>query len=264
LVASTINRVARERAARVYGFGKPTWGVSEICALAAHVYPGLADHADTLIRHLPASRVGPGARILDVGCGDGRDIAFLNSLGYRASGVELDPKAVHAARAKGLDVIEGDLASAAFADESYDVVTSSHVLEHLHNPRAFLAESRRVLKTGGFLVTITPNGASELLTRHGRNWRGLEPPRHIVLYNAENLAGLASESGLREVHVKRTAHLASFLHVVSTQIAANGRAIKPWAAARLWLESKAIEARMMREARRGVGEGAELTLIARK
>jgi SAM-dependent methyltransferase len=261
---AVIVRVARERAASMYGFGGGTWGISQLSSLFARLYPGLADHADSVIKHLPASALGQGGKILDVGCGDGGGIAFLNSLGWRASGVEVDPRAVLAAQAKGLDVVAGDIASAGFADESFDAVTSSHVIEHLHDPRAFFAESFRILKPGGTLVATTPNASSELLARHGLSWRGLEPPRHIILYNAENLAKLATEAGLREVGVKRTAHVASFMHLESVRMANSGVSLKGWPFVRLWLESKSIERRMSRDVRLGRAEGTELTLIARK
>lgn len=264
LAGAAIVRVAQERAASVYGFGKKTWGLSALCSLATRFYPGLADHANSMIRHLPASVCGAGATILDVGCGDGNGIEFLNSLGWRASGVEIDPLAVQAARARGLDVVVGDLRTAGFADESFDAVTSSHVIEHLHDPHRFFAESVRVLKPGGVLVVSTPNASSELLVRHGRDWRGLEPPRHIVLFNAENLAKLATDAGLREVQVKRTAHLASFMHIQSAYIANEGRPPRGWAALRLWFQSKVVEARLDRDVRLGRAEGSELTLIARK
>ncbi len=264
IAAAVIRRVARERAAQLHGFGRSTPILAWVCALAARFYPGLADHADALVSHLQASEIAQSGRVLDVGCGDGNGIAFLNSLGLHASGVEIDPHAVKAARTRGLDVIQGDIGSAGIADNSFDVVTSGHVLEHVHDARGFLVECRRVLKPGGALVAMTPNARSELLGRHGRNWRGLEPPRHLLLFNADNLAQLASEVGFREIRVKRTAHLASFIHIASTSIAADGRLLGRWAVLRLWLESKVIEARMTREVLHGKSEGAELALIARK
>jgi len=264
LAAAAIRRVARERAAQRHGFGRPTPGLAALCALAAGLYPGLADHAEGLIGHLPASALGSDARLLDVGCGDGETLSFLADLGWRTTGLELDPLAVQAARARGLEVIEGDLASAGLADESFEAVTSRHVLEHLHDPAEFLIQSRRVLKTGGLLVAMTPNARSELLARHGRHWRGLEPPRHLVLFNADNLARLASDVGLREVTVKRTARLASFMHIASARIAADSGDPAGARGVRLWLESKILEARMADGLRRGRGEGAELVLIARK
>ena len=76
LAGAAIVSVARERAASVYGYGKKTWGLSQLCSLASRLYPGLADHADSLIRHLPSTVCGSGATILDVGCGDGNGVEF--------------------------------------------------------------------------------------------------------------------------------------------------------------------------------------------
>jgi len=265
LYDGAIRRLARERAAMVYGFGRPTPGLALLCSLATRLHAGLIDQADLLIRHLPASALESGARLLDVGCGHGEALGFLVSLGWRATGVEIDPLAVSAARARGLDVIEGEIGSAGFADESFDAVTSSHVIEHVHDPRAFLAESRRVLKNGGTLVAVTPNARSELRGRHGRHWLELDPPRHLVLFNADNLARLAIEVGLRDVSVKRTARLASFVHIASAGIAAKGGyQLGGWSGWRLWLEAKILEARMIRDLKRGHAEGEELVLIARK
>jgi SAM-dependent methyltransferase len=262
---AAIRRLARERAATDYGFGRPTPGLAQVCALATRLHAGLIDQADLLIRYLSASATGAGARLLDVGCGHGEALGFLTTLGWRATGVEIDPLAVEAARARGLDVIQGEIASAGLADSSFDAVTSSHVIEHVHDPRAFLVEGRRVLREGGVLVAVTPNSRSELSARHRRNWRGLEPPRHLVLFNADNLTRLAADAGFRQVSVKRTARLASLMHITSEGIAAQdvqqpgGRS--GW---RLWLEAKLLEARMIRDLRRGQAEGEELVLIAHK
>jgi SAM-dependent methyltransferase len=173
--------------------------------------------------------------------------------------------AVEAVRARGLDVIEGEIGSAGLADNSFDAVTSSHVIEHVHDPRAFLVEGRRVLRAGGALVAVTPNARSELSGRHGRNWLGLDPPRHLVLFSADNLARLAAEVGFSEVSVKRTARLASFAHLASVGIAAESSyQLGGWLGWRNWFEAKLLEARMIRDLRRGGGEGEELVLVARK
>ncbi len=263
LAAATIRRAARARASLDYGFGKPT-GSARLWALVFRLYPGLAAHADLLIRHLPVGALESGARLLDVGCGDGEALVFLSCLGWQASGVEIDPMAVRAARARGLEVIEGEIDSAGFADETFDAVTSSHVLEHVHDAMAFLSESRRVLKTGGSLVVVTPNAKAPLLTRHGEHWRGLEPPRHLVLFNADNLARLAADVGLRDIRVKRTARAASGNHFASAVSAAKAVREQREPGWRFWLGSKALEARMIRDVELGRTEGEEIVLIARK
>lgn len=265
LYNAAVRRLARERAAEVYGIGVASPRLAWLCALATRFHPALIDQTDLLIRHIPIGVFYPGARLVDIGCGHGEALGFLAGLGWQATGVEIDPQAVKAARANGLDVIEGEIGTAGLTYDSFDTVTSSHVLEHVHDPLAFLNESRRVLKPGGTVVAVTPNSRSELRGRHGENWLNLDPPRHLVLFNAENLARLASDAGFRQIEVKRTARLASFAHIASSGIAAGRR--RNWGGRpgwQLWLEAKAIEAQMIRDIRLGRAEGEELVLIARK
>jgi SAM-dependent methyltransferase len=102
-----------------------------------------------------------GNRLLDVGCGEGQ---FLRraSRTFAAHGVDLSSEGVAAARAATPQaVIEiGSAMNLPFGNESFDVVTCFDVLEHLDDPRASLAEMRRVLASAGVLVVSTPNPAS--------------------------------------------------------------------------------------------------------
>jgi SAM-dependent methyltransferase len=101
-----------------------------------------------------------GARILEAGLGEGYGGALLHRLGARSVvGVELDaPAAAHAAaRYRSVAVLRADLQHLSFADESFDVVVSSQVIEHLADQHRFVAECARVLRPAGTLVVTTPN-----------------------------------------------------------------------------------------------------------
>lgn len=139
----------------------------------------------------------PGGRLLDVGCGNGRYLSTMRSLGWQVQGVEFSAEGVRVCRRAGLPVHLGDLASAAFPDASFDVVTVRHVIEHIPEPHAFLAELARVLKPGGRLHVETPN--SEALGRawFGPAWYHNDVPRHLILYSPRNLTRLAECHGLR-------------------------------------------------------------------
>lgn len=264
IASAALTRLGLERAARVYRLGTPTPVLGALAAMIAGLWPGLADDVDLLARHLDSRAFGEG-RLLDVGCGDGAALVFLQRLGWRASGVEIDAKAVAAARARGLDVVQGEIGSAGLADASFDAVTSSHVLEHVHDPLGFLVECRRVLTVGGTLVAVIPNTRSELFARHGRSWLGLDPPRHLVLFNADNLEQLARRAGFEDIRIRHAARATGFAHLASTLIARDGRyAWGRWPGLTLWLEAKRLQARATRDVSRGRAEGEELVLIARK
>ncbi|HMC91875.1 MAG TPA: class I SAM-dependent methyltransferase [Allosphingosinicella sp.] len=144
---------------------------------------------DFMIRHLPAPHVG-GNRLLDAGCGNGDFLAVAADLGFAAKGLDPDPAAVAVAQSRGFDVRRGGLPGSGETMGAFDHVLLSHVLEHLAEPVAALAEARSLLTPGGRLWLSLPNRASAGLRRFGGHWRGLEPPRHFALFDPPRLRSL--------------------------------------------------------------------------
>jgi SAM-dependent methyltransferase len=70
-----------------------------------------------------------------------------------------------------------------------------HVIEHLHDPAAALAECRRVLRPGGMLWVATPNLDAPGHRRFGPDYVQLDPPRHLVLFTRRSLAALLERAG---------------------------------------------------------------------
>lgn len=149
---------------------------------------------DFMIRHLPAP-ASAGRRILDVGCGNGDFLAVAQDLGYAAQGLDPDPKAVELARSSGLEARLGSLPGSGEAPASFDHLFLNHVLEHLHDPVGALREAKALLVPGGRLWLSLPNIDSEGMRRFGPDWRGLEPPRHLVLPPAPRLLQLLGGLG---------------------------------------------------------------------
>jgi SAM-dependent methyltransferase len=143
----------------------------------------------------------PGA-ILDVGCGRGLMIAELAHHGWRAVGVEMSEAASHHAReVLGLDVQVGDLAGCRFTEASFDVVTLFHVLEHLPDPDASLAEARRVITPEGWLFVEVPNfGSLQSRLAGGRGFH-VDAPRHLFHYTRTALLQSLERAGFEPVRV---------------------------------------------------------------
>jgi len=137
-------------------------------------------------------------RLLDIGCGGGKFLQSMQHLGWQPEGVEFNESAVQTCRDSGLKVFHGELSSAAFPDNSFDVVTARHVIEHIPTPVEFVTEIYRILKPGGLMVLMTPN--SQALGRNwfGTNWYANDVPRHLILFAPNNLRLLASKTGFRE------------------------------------------------------------------
>ncbi len=102
--------------------------------------------------------------VLDVGCGDG---SFLfRYLDYKPSafqGIEASPSLKAQSEARGIKVTAVDLNGVwPYADNTFEVVHCSQVIEHLHNTRLFVQELRRVLKPGGTALVTSENLTSFL------------------------------------------------------------------------------------------------------
>lgn len=106
---------------------------------------------------LVADMVGEGARVLDVGCGDGVLLAFLaNRRGVDARGIELSRDGVAACVAKGLAVIQGDADTDLFdyPDDCFDFVILSQTLQATRQPRVVLEQ---MLRIGRNAIVSFPN-----------------------------------------------------------------------------------------------------------
>ena len=146
------------------------------------------------IMWLPSDRSG---KLLDIGCGSGIFIRLMKRLGWDVYGVEPDPKAA-AIAGEGLEpghVRTGWLDDAGFKRDSFDVVTMSHVIEHLLYPVDIFKKIRNILKPDGLLIVATPNSKSLGIRKFRHLWRGLEPPRHIYIYNPDTLARIITDAG---------------------------------------------------------------------
>jgi SAM-dependent methyltransferase len=129
----------------------------------------------------------PGARVLDAGCGSGRTLDDLRRYG-EASGMELSPVGLEAARRRGHDVREGRLEAIPFEDATFDLVTCLDVIEHTDDDVLSLRELKRVTRPGGRLVVTVP--------AHPRLWsRHDEVNGHRRRYTRRTLRRAAEAAG---------------------------------------------------------------------
>lgn len=205
------------------GYMNARYGAQRSPAMAAGRFvlplmPALRQQLDFFYRNLP--RIN--GRLLDVGCGNGVFLLRAKAAGWNVAGVEPDPLAVATARRDGLDVFEGTLDS--FCDaQQFDVVTSSHVIEHVHEPRAFLERMFDLLHIDGTIWLATPNVQSMGHRWFGRAWRGLEPPRHLVVFSARALHSLLTEVGFTDIRFHRRGRGAAYILRASRELARRKR-----------------------------------------
>jgi len=200
---------------------------------------------------------GKGARVLDVGCGNGCSLLQMRGLGWEVAGVEPDPKSAAQAVASGLDVRAGLLEEQSFPKASFDAITMNHVIEHLHDPLQTLRVCQTLLKPGGRIFIATPNLASEGHRVFGPDWFALDPPRHLILFTAASLrralemAGFEPEPALR-LHVIADELFTRSMNLREGRAPVNPKPPMPWG-------SRFRAARLAKEADRATRQNPEVT-----
>jgi SAM-dependent methyltransferase len=147
--------------------------------------------------------VKPGA-VLDVGCGRGLFLDVMRRGGWSVRGVEFcKDSAICAAEAYGIEVVHGDSAGWGFLENSFDVITINHVLEHMKDPEETIRACRRLLRDAGLMVVAVPD-ISSLQGQIGRGrWFHLDIPYHLNHFTEAGLRTLIERHSLRVIAVRR-------------------------------------------------------------
>ena len=142
-------------------------------------------------------------RFMDVGCAFGFGVDFAtHALGWQATGLEPSELGKLGREMLGIDLRAEYLDERTLIDEPYDLVFSSEVLEHVRNPRAFLAAAVRALAADGVLMLTTPN--ADHLTEDRSVFSQvsiLSYPLHCILFARSTLERVLREAGLPHVHI---------------------------------------------------------------
>ena len=181
--------------------------------------PGLREDLDFKVMYLPSSFRG---RLVEVGCGSGNLIAFMRQKGWTVTGVDTDPVAVQKATSRGLPVLCGNLEDSHFSSNDTDAIVLCHVIEHVRDPAATIQECYRILKPGGRMILATPNHESWGHSRYRENWRGLEPPRHLFVFNRTSLLRLLHQAGFSKIYMRSSIRNAGWMMIASQSIQNKG------------------------------------------
>ncbi|MGH2537946.1 MAG: class I SAM-dependent methyltransferase [Candidatus Promineifilaceae bacterium] len=162
----------------------------------------------------------PGGRLLDNGCGLGAYAQALAPICGQRFGLEVEPKRAAVARDRCTGVVVGRGERLPFADDSFDLILSNEVIEHVADDRLALAEMVRAARPGGRIALFCPNRWYPV-EQHGIYWRGryhfgnipfvnylprslrgrLAP--HVRAYSAADLRQLLAGLPLKTIHHSR-------------------------------------------------------------
>ena len=139
--------------------------------------------------------LGDERRFLDIGCATGTLLAYIKQRDWRVQGVEICvPAARYGIEKRHLPIFIGTLEEARFPEKGFTLIHSSHVIEHVPDPRAFLMEINRVLVPGGYVITVTPNTEGLQARLFRERWRSAIAD-HLNLFSRRTLATLLGETG---------------------------------------------------------------------
>lgn len=135
--------------------------------------------------------------MLEVGAGTGRLMDYLGDItGLTCVGIDVSEASVAHARNNGHDVRVAafdDLSSVLNADETFDAIVLSHVLEHVNDPKGVMATLLDRLSPTGKLMAAVPYSP---MSRELTDWDIMNlPPHHLTRWNAKSLSGLATALG---------------------------------------------------------------------
>jgi len=161
----------------------------------------LRDHVAFVADALRGSRAqGP---LLDVGCGGGLFLGMMHERGFRVLGLDFSREAAAVAwRQQQAPAMVAEFARAPLPASSVAAITMFHVVEHLYDPRAYLAAARELLAPDGRLIVQVPNAASWQCRLLGSSWNGMDVPRHLFDFRDADLEKLLRDAGFEVVRRK--------------------------------------------------------------
>lgn len=131
-------------------------------------------------------------RAVDIGCGSGYLLAALKEEGFDCLGIDFNPEMYRiVSEIHGIPARTATLAELVSENQKFDLIVSSHVLEHMENPLQTLKEIRMLLDRSGLLFIGLPNRnfiRQRTALETGRLPEGNYPPHHVSFWSVKALA----------------------------------------------------------------------------
>lgn len=142
-------------------------------------------------------------RILDIGCAEGTLLALAREHGWDVTGVEPNKHFIRwAHKHYKLPLLQGSVFHPALKRGSYDVITLLDVIEHVHNPRAFLQRCYELLAPEGILFISTPDIGSLPARMMRRRWFYILTI-HVFYFTRRTMSGLLRSAGFTDIRTRR-------------------------------------------------------------
>jgi len=147
-------------------------------------------------------------RFLDIGASSGYMVQAASEAGVQAEGIEPSASGVAAARERGITLMLGTAENLPYADNTFDIVHSHHVFEHVADPMKAAQEAYRVLKPGGLVLIEVPNQFGNirfwrdvLFNRVHQRKRDIRSIHHLSFFSRKAMHKLLSQAGFSSIHI---------------------------------------------------------------
>ena len=140
--------------------------------------------------------------ILDIGCGEGNFLSYLDSKKFDKTGIEINNEGYKATKIKGINVFNQDISGVNFDGKKFDVISLWHVLEHIKEPKLLFENIKKNLNNNGIVIFQIPNTGSIGFKYGKKNWFHMDSPRHLMLYNIKSVKKLCELTGFKIVSIK--------------------------------------------------------------
>lgn len=154
-------------------------------------------------------------RMLEIGCGAGDFLHTMEKHGWTCTGIEPSESAKEIAtkkvKAKLLNPQEIDK----LEDESFDLITMWHVLEHVDNLKEEIKQLQRLLKKGGRLVLALPNFKSADAQYYKEYWAAYDVPRHLNHFCRESINNIFKTTDFKRIKTDKLVWDAYYISYMS-------------------------------------------------
>lgn len=141
-------------------------------------------------------------QLLDIGCGTGDFLEIAQQNNWSVFGIEPNQQASGVANKKTNNVVFDTDQLSKFKNQTFDVITLWHVLEHLPNLEDQVQRFKKILKPNGTLIVAVPNYKSFDAMHYKNFWAALDVPRHLWHFNKSSISKLFKTQSMRVVKTK--------------------------------------------------------------